>query len=244
MRSTVQTRQSIGKHRKFSPGAVKKQPVSATRFNLPRVTRRIYSEAERRLFFELCPVEGAVKWDDLTREYNFRVGEALRQSQGSSNIGITDLFLKQKKHLVEFARGIVEQQVVDASLGWSAESCTRFQVLQHDLHNKRSPLKPPTTATQPFAAPSSGVKGASASIPPSAVPQQTPQGLAAGVASPLISGLSQGSQQPFAFMRQPPTKPVARLPRGIASRGVERRCRLCGLPIKGLHNLRKPCPYV
>jgi hypothetical protein len=101
---------------------------------LPEVTRRVHLEAERRLFFELCPVEGTIKWDEFTSEYNFRVSEALRKSQGTSKFEITDLALKQKKHLVEFARGIVEQQVVDMSFGSSADSLTRFHVLQHDIH--------------------------------------------------------------------------------------------------------------
>jgi hypothetical protein len=100
--------------------------VSATRFGLPRVTRRVHSEVERRLFFELCPVEGTIKCDEFSREYNFQVSEALRNSQGASKIEITDLALKQKKHLVEFARGIVKQQVVDVSIGSSADSLTRF----------------------------------------------------------------------------------------------------------------------
>lgn len=104
---------------------------------MPRVTQRVHSEAERRLFFELCPVEGTIKWDEFTREYYFWVSEALRNSQDSSKIQITDLALKQKKHLVEFARGIVEQQVVDMSLGALADLLTRFQVLQHDIHKQR-----------------------------------------------------------------------------------------------------------
>lgn len=204
LRSAVQTRLKTGKHRKYSPSAVKKQPVSATRFCLPRVTRRVHSEAERRLFFKLCPVEGTIKWDEFTREYNFRVSEALRESQGASNVNVTDLALKQKKHLIDFARGIVEQQVVDMSLGTSADLLTRFQVLQRDLHEQRFPTPPLAVPTRPTTVPSSGADVIASTQSPCASALQTPAvRTGSGLHSNLGEGRPPSTQRPFAFMRPP-----------------------------------------
>jgi hypothetical protein len=209
------------------------------------VTRRVHSEAERRLFFELCPVEGSIAWDS-TRKYSFRVSEALRSSQGASKIEITDLSLKQKKHLVEFARGIVEQQVVDMSIGSSADSLTRFQVLQHDLHTQRSTPHPSAMPTKVSTVPGSGAPF-SASMQSHVTPS-TPQVL---TGQRLLPGsgpgrpLSDVAQRPFSFLRQVPSsaKPVAKKPRGIASRGVAWHCRTCGKPIQGTNVLGKGCPF-
>jgi hypothetical protein len=60
---------------------------------------------------------------------------------------------------------------------------------------------------------------------------------------------SESAEQPFSGQRQVrpplanPVAPVAKNPRGVASRGVTRQCRMCGRPIEGTHILGKGCPF-